>query len=187
MKTILARLLNILLFLAAWVAAFMALHWLMLTQVLETPHIAPGKVPPTFSVVVETNANGAPPTYAAKRFGSLATSGLEPGESLHLSTAAYDQTEHEVTGSCCIAFKVLEDGPDGQLIELNDDDLTYVTSRYRVKDGRVLPLSHREHFVLFYFAYFFFGGIIAWLATRPIRRRMLAWARKIASGSTSEA
>jgi hypothetical protein len=177
MKTMLARLLNIVIFLAMWIAAFMALQWIMLTQVLETRHIAPGQVPASFSVVVETNANGAPPTYEAMPLRSLRTVALEPGESLHLSTAAYDQTDHEPTGSCCIAFKVLEDGPDGQVIELNDDDMSYVMSRYRVKDGQVVPLAFRQDFVLYYLAYFFLGGLIAWFATRPIRRRMLVWAR----------
>jgi hypothetical protein len=178
MKTILVRLLNIAMFVVVWIAAFMALHWLILTQVLETRHIAPGQVPANFSVAVETRANGTAPSYSTMGFRSQAELKLEPGESLHLSTAAYDQMSEEVTGDCCIAFKVLEDGPNGQLIELHTDDMSYVMSRYRVRDGQVEPLAHRAEFTLYYLAYFFFGGLVAWLVTRPIRRRTLAWARR---------
>jgi hypothetical protein len=176
MTTAAARLLNAALFVAAWIAAYLALYWLASTQ-LETRQIAPGQVPPSFGVVVETRADGAEPSYESRRFRSQAELRLQPGESLHLTTPAYNQMDHEVTGSCCIAFQVLEDGPDGQLVELHDDDMTYVMSRYRVRDGQVVPLAHRSDFVLYYLGYFFLGGLIAWLATRPVRRRVLARAR----------
>jgi hypothetical protein len=176
MKTVLVRLLNAALLLGTWIAAFLALHWLALAA-LETQPILPGQVPYNFEVVVETRVDGAAPSYAARRFQAQSELRLEPGESLHLGTRAYDQTEHEITDSCCIAFRVLEDGPDGQLVELDDDDMTYVRSRYRVRDGQVEPLSHRAHFTLYYLAYLLLGWVIAWLATRPLRRRALAWAR----------
>jgi hypothetical protein len=127
-------------------------------------------------VVVETRAGAAPPAYESRRFHSQEEFKLEPGESLHLSTTAYDQAAQEITGSCCIAFKVLEDGPDGQLVQLQDDDMTYVMSRYRVRDGRVTPIAHRMDYSLYYLGYLLLGGLVAWLATRPIRRRALAWA-----------
>ena len=187
MKTILARLLNIALFLAAWIAAYLALHWLLVTQVLETRSIDPARIPAGFSVVVESRGDDGKPAYSPLPFRGQATLQLQPGESLHLGTAHYDQIEHEATGSCCIAFTVLEDGPDGQLIELHDDDMSYVMSRYRVRDGQVTPLAHRSHFTLYYLAYFFAGGMLAWFATRPIRRRLLAWARAGAAAPQGEA
>ena len=177
---ILARLFSIGLFLAAWIVAFMAVHWLAL-QLLETRRIAPGKVPPSFSVVVETRAGDAPPAYESRRFHSQSEFKLEPGESLHLSTPAYDQAAHDLSGSCCIAFQVLDDGPAGQLVELQDDDMTYVMSRYRVRDGQVTPLAHRMDYSLYYLGYLLLGGVIAWLLTRPIRRRALALAAPRAS------
>lgn len=159
------------LFLVAWVVAFMALQWLA-SRLLEARTIAPGQVPPGFSVVVETRAAGAPPAYEARRFSTQAELKLAPGESLRLGTPAYDQMmDQEGGGSCCIAFQVLDDGPKGQLIELNDDDLSHVMSRYRVSNGQVLPVAHRAHFTLYYVGYLLLGGLIAWLVTKPLRRR----------------
>jgi hypothetical protein len=169
----LAHLVNFAMFLVVWIAAFMALHWLAL-QALETRDIKPGQVPLSFSVVVETRAPGAAPSYESRRFRSQDEFKLVPGESLHLDTKAYNQMDQEVIGSCCIAFKVLEDGPNGQVVELHDDDMSYVMSRYRVRDGKVEPLAHRADFSLYYVGYFVLGGLIAWLATRPLRRRLLA-------------
>jgi hypothetical protein len=172
---ILVRLLNAALFLAAWIGAFMILHWASM-KLLETRDFSQG-IPAGFSVVVETHADGAAPTYESRPFRKQAEFKLEPGESLHLSAAAYDQMDHEPGGSCCIAFKVLEDTAGGQLIELNDDDTSYVLSRYRVREGQVQPVAHRAHFVLYYVGYLVLGGFLAWLLTRPLRRRSLAWAR----------
>jgi hypothetical protein len=176
MKTLLARLFNTGLFVAAWIAAFLALHWAVTFLWLETRQVDPAHVPPSFGVVVETQAAGAEPTYATRPYRSLGTMALEPGESLHLGTAAYDQSEHE-TDACCMWFKVLEDGAAGQLVELHDDDMSYVMSRYRVLDGKVTPLAHRIDYTLYYLGYFVLGGLIAWLATRRVRRRALAYAR----------
>jgi len=175
--TILVRLLNTAMFLAAWVGAFIGLHLLAL-QLLETHSFPPGQdLPRGFDVVVEKLANGAPASWETRPFHNQAQFKLDPGESLQLSARAYDQADHEITGSCCFAFKVLEDGPNGQLIELDNDDMTYVKTRYRVRDGKVTPLSFRSHFTLYYVAYLVLGGVLAWLLTRPLRRRTLAWAR----------
>jgi hypothetical protein len=172
----LMHLLNTAMFLAAWVGACIALYWLTM-QLLLTSEFPPGQpLPPSFSVVVESRAKDAPPTYESRRFRSQSEFKLEPGESLHLSARTYDQTDHEVSGSCCIDFRVLEDTPDGQLIELNDDDMSYVMSRYRVRNGQVQPVAHRMDFSLYYLGYFFVGGFLAWLLTRPLRRRTLNWA-----------
>jgi hypothetical protein len=183
MKTMFVRLLNTALLLAAWIAAFMALQWLVTTGVLETKSIDPAHVPASFGVVVETRAQGAAPSYATRPFRSLATLALEPGESLHLGTAAYDQADHEVSGSCCIAFTVVDEGPGVQRVELHEDDMGYVMSRYRVSHGQVTPLAHRYDYTLYYLGYFVLGGLLAWLATRPLRRRALAWARAAPAAS----
>ena len=172
---ILVRLLNVGMFLAAWIVAFMALHWAAMAM-LETRDFSQG-IPPGFEVVVETQADAAAPAYESRPYRNPAEFKLAAGESLHLSARTYDQTDHEVSGSCCMAFKVLEDSAQGQLIELNDDDTSYVMSRYRVRDGRVEPVAYRAHFVLYYVGYLVLGGFVAWLLTRPLRRRTLAWAR----------
>ena len=174
--TFIVRVFNTALFLAAWVGAFLALHWLVLNWL--TQPLVPGQdLPPSFSVVVEIRANGQPPSWEARRFRNQAEFKLETGESLHLGTRTYDQTDHSISGSCCIAFRVLEDGPQGQLVELDYDDMSYVRSRYRVRDGQVVPISNRADFSLYYLGYFIGGGFVAWLLTRPLRRRALAWAK----------
>jgi hypothetical protein len=174
---LLVRLFNIALFLAAWAASCVALHWLAM-QWLETGSLLPDQpLPPSFEVVVETRAAGAAPSYDTRRFISQAELKLEPGESLQLSTPAYNQMDHETSGSCCLAFKVLEDGPAGQVVEVQDDDMSYVMSRYRVRDGQVTPLAHRLDYSLYYVGYGLLGAFVAWLLTRPIRRRLLAWAK----------
>jgi len=173
----LVHLLNCVLFLAAWIVGFMALHWLAL--LLLTQRLDPGQEPPlSFSVVVETRANGTAPSWEARRYHDAASFSLAPGESLQLSTRSFDQADGPPpTGSCCLAFKVLDEGASGQLVQLDYDDMSYVQSRYRVQDGRVTPISNRADFSLYYLGYFLLGGLLAWLATRPIRRRALAWAR----------
>ena len=110
---------------------------------------------------------------------------LEPNESLHLSTRSYDQTDYEVHGSCCIAFEVLEDNSKGQLIELNDDDFGEDFTRYWLREGKVIPVSNRSHFSLYYLLYLFGGALLAWLLTRPIRRRALAWAKARATAAAA--
>jgi hypothetical protein len=173
----LVRLFNIALFLTAWAASCVALHWLAM-QLLLTSNFPPGQpLPPSFDVVVEIRADPTAPTYEARRFINQAELKLGPGESLHLSTPAYDELGMETTGSCCLAFKVLEDGPGGQVVEVQNDEMSYVMSRYRVQDGRVTPLAHRMDYILYYVGYCLLGAFIAWLLTRPIRRRALAWAK----------
>ena len=173
----LMRLLNTAMFLAGWAGACVALYWLTMWLLL-TNNFPPGQpLPSSFSVVVETRAPGAAPAYEARRFRSQAEFKLAPGESLHLSTPRYDQFDQNVSGNCCMDFRVLEDKPDGQLIELNDDDMTYVMSRYRVRNGQVQPVAHRMDYSLYYLGYFFVGGFLAWLLTRPLRRRTLNWAQ----------
>ena len=74
------------------------------------------------------------------------------------------------------AFLAEKDAADFRT-EAQSKGMSYVQSRYRVQDGRVTPISNRADFSLYYLGYFLLGGLLAWLATRPIRRRALAWAR----------
>ena len=173
----LVRLFNTGLFLAAWLGSCMALYALM-DYLLETRSFPPGQpLPRGFEVVVEFRAAGKAPSYETRPFTG-APLALAPGETLHLGTRTYDQMQHDTSGRCCMAFKVLEDGPQGQLVEVNDNDMSFVMSRYRVRDGKVEPIAHRSHFTLYSFAYFVIGGVFAWLLTRPVRRRTLAWASR---------
>lgn len=177
----LVHLLNSVLLVVAWAGAFIALHFLAL-WLMETRSFPPGQdLPFSFYVVVEKLANGSPAAWEARRYLNPTEFKLDPGESLHLSVASYDQFAQGVGGNCCIDFKVLEDGPEGQLIELNNDDMTYIRTRYRVRDGKVTPVSHRMDYSLYYLGYFLLGGLLAWLATRPLRRRLLAWAQSRAA------
>ena len=75
-------------------------------------------------------------------------------------------------------FKVLDDGPNGQLIELNIDDMSYLRSRYLVRGNQVVPVSFRSDFSLYYLGYFILGGILALLVTLGLRRWIQAWSKQ---------
>ena len=181
MKTLLAHLITCSLFLLAWVVAYWLLYWLATTYFLETRNIQLDNVPHNFHVVIEAaGQNGKPATYRSIPYRVLpANLQLTPGESLRLGARAYSDLDlAEARSSCCMDFKVLDDGPNGQLIELNIDDMSYLRSRYLVRGNLVVPVSFRSDFSLYYLGYFLLGGILAIFATRGLRRRVLAWSKR---------
>ena len=170
MRAPLAFLLNALLFLVAWVATSVALAWASNHFLLETRDIPLGAVPWQFMVVVEeAPVAGAAPSFRWMRYSDLGERALQPGESLRLSRPAF-----EFPGTCCFAFKVLSDGADGQVVEFDADDMSYLRSRYRVHEGRVTPLYFRADFSLYWLGYLVAGGLLAWFGTARQRRRLRA-------------
>ena len=181
LKTMQARLITAGIFLVAWVAAYWLLHWLAMTYFLEAKNLQLDNVPQNFHVVIEeAGQNGKPATYRSIPYRALPTNlQLAPGESLRLGTKAYSDLDlAEAPSSCCMDFKVLDDGPNGQLIELNIDDMSYLRSRYLVRGNQVVPVSFRSDFSLYYLGYFILGGILALLVTLGLRRRILAWSKQ---------
>ena len=175
MNTSQARLITCSLFLAVWVAAYWLLYWLATTYLLEAKNLQLDNVPQKFHVVIEeAGQNGKPATYRSTPYRALpANLQLAPGESLRVGTKAYSDLDlAEAPSSCCMDFKVLDDGPNGQLIELNIDDMSYLRSRYLVRGNLVVPVSFRSDFSLYYLGYFIFGGILALLVTLGVRRRI---------------
>lgn len=161
----------------------MALYWLTTTYWLETRQIQQDNVPHNFHVVIEESGqNGKPATYRSVPYRALpANLQLRPGESLRLGTSAYsDMDLPEAPSSCCIDFKVLDDGPNGQLIEHNVDDMSYLNSRYLVRGNQVVPVSFRSDFSLYYLSYFLLGGIVALIVTLVLRRPILAGSKRSA-------
>lgn len=181
MNTSSARPITYGIFLVTWVAACWLLYWLATTFLLETRNIKPDNVPVNFPVVIEVaGQNGQPATYYSAPYRALPVNlPLRAGESLRLGTSAYSDLDlAEVPSSCCIDFKVLDDGPEGQLIEHNVDDMSYLNSRYLVRGNRVVPLSFRSDFSLYYVGYFILGGIVALIVTLGLRRRVQAWSKR---------
>lgn len=181
MKTLQARLITSSVFLATWVAAYWLVFWLATTYFLEAKNLQLDNVPQNFHVVIEeAGQNGKPATYRSTPYLSLpANLQMAPGESLRLGTKAYSDLDlAEAPSSCCMDFKVLDDGPNGQLIELNIDDMSYLRSRYLVRGNQVVPVSFRSDYSLYYLGYFILGGILALLATLGLRRRILAWSKQ---------
>lgn len=168
------------LFLVVWVIAVTVLYWLATTFLLEKRNIKPDNVPHDFPVVMEVaGQNGMPVTYYSVPYRALpANLQMRPGESLRLGTSSYSDLDlAEAPSSCCIDFKVLDDGPNGQLIEHNVDDMSYLNSRYLVRGNQVIPLSFRSDFSLYYLGYLVLGGILALIVTLGLRRCLSSWSQ----------
>lgn len=181
LKTLQARLIISSVFLATWVAAYWLLFWLATTYFLEAKNLQLDNVPKNFHVVIEeAGKNGNPATYRSIPYHALPRNlQLAPGESLRLGTNIYSDLDlAEAPSSCCMDFKVLDDGPNGQLIELNIDDMSYLRSRYLVRGNQVVPVSFRSDFSLYYLGYILLGGVLALLVTLGLRGRILAWSKE---------
>jgi len=160
-----------------WVAAYWLLYWLATTYLLETRNIRLDNVPKNFHVVIEeAGQNGNPATYRSIPYRDLPENlQLAPGESLRLGAASYSDLDLAVIPSkCCIDFQVLDDGPNGQLIEHNNDDQSYLRSRYLVRGNQVVPVAFRSDFSWYYLGYFLLGGVVAIITTLGLRRMVLA-------------
>ncbi len=176
LKTLQARLITGGIFLVVWVAAYWLLYWLATTYFLQAKNLQLDNVPHDFQVVIEeAGKSGSPATYRSIPYRALpANLQLAPGESLRLGRKAYNDLDLvDAPSSCCMDFKVLDDGPNGQLIELNIDDMSYLRSRYLVRGNQVVPVSFRSDFSLYYLGYFILGGILALLVTLGLRRRIV--------------
>lgn len=175
MNTSSARPITYLLFLVVWTVAVLVLYWATTTFLLEKRNIEPDNVPHNFPVVLEVaGQDGKPATYYSVPYRSLSPNRpMRPGESLRLGASAYSDLDlAEAPSSCCIDFRVLEDGPKGQLIEHNVNDMSYLNSRYLVRGNQVVPLSFRSDFSLYYLGYLILGGILALIITSGLRRRV---------------
>ena len=139
----------------------------------------PGGVAPNDFVIVAEDRSRSEPFYPVF-WRNVPAFAAERPAALRLSVAEYDYVEGDPWG-----FKVTEQSPTHQVIEVSHRHFSGINTRYRVEGNRVTPLSYKNdggmlHAMLLT-PVFIVCLWLAWRAarwtSRTIRRRLDAGAR----------
>lgn len=127
-------------FVGLWVVAVAVLMKGLLMSPIGELEIADAlvAVPALFTVAIEKREASSLKSLRFVRFAQLqGTESRKQDETFRMTSSSWGPPGSE------ISVRVLEDGPNGQFVEVHFGDIWSDWSRYRVEDETIIPISYR--------------------------------------------